>query len=57
MAKLVDKLPLPDKRKEIVGACAQLLDDEVRKKRGIGGMAAAWERGRLLVIGRTARRL
>jgi hypothetical protein len=39
MAKLVDKLPLPDKRKEIVGACAQLLDAEVRKKRGIGGMA------------------
>ena len=39
MAKLVDKLPLPDKRKEIVDACARLLDDEVRKKKGIGGLA------------------
>lgn len=39
MAKLVDKLPLPDKRKEIVDACTQLLDGEVRKKKGIGGLA------------------
>lgn len=39
MAKLVDKLPLPDKRKEIVDACALLLDDEVKKKRGVGGFA------------------
>ena len=39
MAKLVDKLPLPDRREEIVEACARLLDDEVKKKRGIGGLA------------------
>jgi len=35
----VDKLPLPDKRKEIVDACAGLLDVEVGKKKGIGGLA------------------
>jgi hypothetical protein len=39
MAKLVDKLPLPDKRKEIVEACAGLLDVEVGRKKGIGGLA------------------
>jgi hypothetical protein len=39
MAKLLDKLPLPEKRKEIVEACARLLDVEVGKKKGIGGMA------------------
>jgi len=39
MAKLTDKLPLPDKRKEIVDACARLLDEEVKKKKGIGGLA------------------
>jgi len=39
MAKLTDKLPLPDKRKEIVDACARLLDVEVGKKKGIGGLA------------------
>ena len=39
MAKLVDKLPLPDQRKEIVDACTRLLDSEVKKKKGIGGLA------------------
>jgi hypothetical protein len=39
MAKLTDKLPLPDQRKEIVDACTRLLDAEVKKKRGIGGLA------------------
>jgi len=39
MAKLVDILPLPEKRREIVEACVRLLDDEVKKKRGIGGLA------------------
>lgn len=39
MTKLVDRLPLPDRRKEIVDDCTRLLDDEVRKKKGIGGLA------------------
>lgn len=39
MAKLTDKLPLPDRRREIVDACARLLDAEVGKKKGIGGLA------------------
>jgi hypothetical protein len=39
MEKLSDKLPLPDRRKEIVDACARILDDEVKKKKGIGGLA------------------
>jgi hypothetical protein len=38
MPKLTDKLPLPDKRDEIVDACQRLLEDEVRKKRGVGGL-------------------
>jgi hypothetical protein len=39
MSKLADKLPLPDKRDEIVDACLRLLEDEVRKKRGVSGLA------------------
>jgi hypothetical protein len=39
MAKLVEKLPLPEKRKELVDACCGLLDGEVKKKGGIGGLA------------------
>lgn len=39
MAKLYDKLPLPDRRDEMVDACTRLLDEEVKKKKGVGGLA------------------
>jgi hypothetical protein len=39
MTKLIDKLPLPEKREEIVAACGHLLDSEVQKKTGVGGFA------------------
>jgi hypothetical protein len=39
MARLVEKLPLPEKRKEMVDACVVLLDAEVKKKGGISGLA------------------
>ena len=39
MAKLVEKLPLPEKRKDLVDACSQLLDGEVKKKGGLSGFA------------------
>ncbi len=39
MATLMEKLPLPDKREQIVEDCGRLLDSEVRKKGGFGGLA------------------
>lgn len=39
MATLHDKLPLPARRDEMVDACTRLLDDEVKKKKGMSGLA------------------
>jgi hypothetical protein len=39
MPSLKEKLPLPEKRSEMVDACAQLLDREVSSKGGLGGLA------------------
>jgi len=39
MATLVETLPLPDRRDEIVDACCRLLDDEVKRKGGLSGLA------------------
>ena len=39
MATLLEKLPLPDKREQIVDDCCRLLDGEVRKKGGMSGLA------------------
>jgi len=39
MAKLHEKLPLPDRRDEMVDACTRLLDEEVKKKKGVTGLA------------------
>lgn len=39
MAKLIEKLPLPDRRDEMVDACCRLLDAEVKRKSGLSGMA------------------
>ena len=39
MSTLLEKLPLPDKREEIVNECVVLLDSEVKKKKGMSGLA------------------
>ena len=39
MATLLEKLPLPDKREQIVDDCCRLLDGEVKKKGGMSGLA------------------
>jgi hypothetical protein len=39
MDTLLQKLPLPARRDEIVQACCRLLDQEVRRKGGFGGLA------------------
>jgi len=39
MAKLIDKLPLPDRRSEMVDDCCRLLDAEVSRKSGLSGLA------------------
>ena len=38
MATLKEKLPLPNRRNEMVDACCGLLDDEVNRKKGVGGL-------------------
>ncbi len=39
MATLREKLPLPQKREELVDACCKLLDGEVQGKKGFTGLA------------------
>ena len=39
MTTLLDKLPLPDKREPILDDCQRLLDAEVARKKGMGGLA------------------
>lgn len=39
MSTLMEKLPLPERRGELLDACCQLLDQEVSRKGGLGGMA------------------
>jgi len=39
MGELLERLPLPEKRAEIIDACGVLLDGEVKKKKGVRGMA------------------
>jgi hypothetical protein len=39
MATLIERLPLPERRGEIVDDCGRLLDSEVKKKKGMSGLA------------------
>jgi len=39
MTTLLEKLPLPQKRKELVEACCRVLDSEVQGKKGFSGLA------------------
>ena len=39
MAKLLEKLPLPERRGEMVDDCCKLLDSEVASKSGLSGLA------------------
>ncbi len=39
MGKLIDRLPLPEKRDELVDECCGLLEEQVSKKKGIRGFA------------------
>ncbi len=39
MGKLVESLPLPQRRAEMIDDCCALLDTEVRRKGGISGLA------------------
>ncbi len=39
MTTLLAKLPLPQRRRDIVDDCCRLLDSEVKKKKGISGLA------------------
>ncbi len=39
MTTLLDKLPLPEKRAAILDDCQRLLDAEVARKKGMGGLA------------------
>ncbi|MBN2496947.1 MAG: hypothetical protein JXR96_20315 [Deltaproteobacteria bacterium] len=39
MIALRDRLPLPEKRAAIIADCTRLLDDEVRRKKGVSGLA------------------
>lgn len=39
MTTLLEKLPLPEKREAILDDCQRLLDAEVARKKGMGGLA------------------
>ena len=39
MASLLDKLPLPEKRPEVLDDCVKLLDAEVARRKGMSGLA------------------
>ncbi|HUT99805.1 MAG TPA: hypothetical protein VM425_00030 [Myxococcota bacterium] len=39
MTTLLEKLPLPHRRRDVVDDCCRLLDLEVKKKKGISGLA------------------
>ena len=39
MSTLLSQLPLPEKRQAIIDDCVKLLDAEVKRKKGIGGLA------------------